>query len=461
MKICKRGLNSIYIRNVDADVVACAWMDDQYLGNLHEQSLYDIYHGERAEKLRARLFAGDYSKCWSEHCPFCRKDTTNEMLIDVDEVPEWPEELWLSYENTCNYNCPSCTVHCMMENNKERDLEKEYAFIEEQIRPLLPHLKFISANGLGEVFSSKSIMKILSEWKPIAPAEEITVLIETNGSLFNENNFKKIENLGQYNLKVSLTVMSFDEYTYQVLSGTKLPISNIENNLRYVKSLREKGIINHLELCTVVQERNFRTLPELTRRFIEEFGADEVRLRPYTPWGRFDTAMEWFSTINNHYHPYYSEYVEVMKHPIFKHPKVNDWSGGIESGLGEHPYLKDLKREKKKTELLMKMNVDRNLLEKNIKNKVGNSKVAIYGLGPVGKNLLEIIKNTNDIEYIIDNFYNECTYENYNVVDVKNIPSIEDVKIIVCILDDDKNILEGLSEQGVDIDNCFFIDKMF
>lgn len=39
----------------------------------------------------------------------------------------------------------------------------------------------------------------------------------------------------------------------------------------------------------------------------------------------------WFNDLRNPRHPYYKEYKKVMKHPIFNHPKVFDWSGGLDS----------------------------------------------------------------------------------------------------------------------------------
>ena len=182
-------------------------------------------------------------------------------------------------------------------------MQQRFDKIEEELKKVFPHVKEISANGQGELFASKRTLKMLSEWKPLAPAKECKVSLETNGSLFDEEHWKQIENLGQYNLSVSVTVMSFDEYTYQQLSGVRYPISRIENNLRFIKSLREKGIINYLELATVVQERNFRQLPDFTRRCIEEFGADEVRLRYFLPWGKYSADIEWFADVRNPYHP--------------------------------------------------------------------------------------------------------------------------------------------------------------
>ena len=76
---------------------------------------------------------------------------------------------------------------------------------------------------------------------------------------------------------MAITVLSFEEEIYRELSGTALPISNLIDNLHFVKSLREKGIINYFEIATVYQEKNFRELPEFARRCIEEFNVDCVR----------------------------------------------------------------------------------------------------------------------------------------------------------------------------------------
>ena len=67
-------------------------------------------------------------------------------------------------------------------------------------------------------------------------------MLETNGSLFDEEHWKQIENLGKYKLNVAITIMSFEESVYQHLSGVNYPIEKIENNLRYVKNFARKGL---------------------------------------------------------------------------------------------------------------------------------------------------------------------------------------------------------------------------
>lgn len=132
-------------------------------------------------------------------------------------------------------------------------------------------------------------------------------------------------------MRVAITVTSFDEYTYRLLSGTTLPVQQVIDNLHFVKSLREKGIVNHFEIATVVQERNFWQMPDFARRCVEEFGADTVRLRPYLMHWSGDYISDWFTDMRGAYHPYREEYRRIMQDPIFQNPKVFDWGGGRDS----------------------------------------------------------------------------------------------------------------------------------
>ena len=453
MKICERMIHSLQIYNSNGDVRLCGWRKTGYggtIGSLKDASLYEIWHGEAANKARAEVAAGDYSDCIIDSCPYLSQGSIEEHRIELDKIPEYPEHLWLAYDHNCNYACPVCD-----QNHNEGRLEDSYNMIYEKVKDVLPHLKFISANGLGELFVSKSMLKILSEWKPLAPKEECSVHLETNGSLFDEKHWKQIENLGQYHLGVAITVMSFDEKTYQICSGMKLPVSRIENSLAFVKKLRDQGIINYLELCTVVQERNFRTLPELTRRFIEEFGADVVRLRPFLPLGVQSPETEWFTDVRGAHHPYHKEYLEVMKDPIFKHPKVNDWSGGRDSQtpdlktyLANHgwpigrtdalpqctPVPLDAGKDKANYEVIKVFAVEEKMPAKLAKYFLLHriQKVAVYGLSFVAHAFLEALSKTDvEVERIIDKRLCGCPSHGLTISCVGDLPQDYTLPIIV------------------------------
>ena len=208
--------------------------------------------------------------------------------------------------------------------------------IENEVREALPYVKNFSANGLGEVFASEGMMKLISEWKP-ENIENAEFDLETNGSLFHEDNWEKIKNIGNAKLNVALTVHSFDEAAYQYLSGTKMKLGQVIQNLKFIRGLRKEGKIDYLEIATVMQERNFRTLPEFIARCLNEFGADKVRVRRFLPEKALDENIEWFFDIRNPLHPYHQEYLEVMKHPIFQDPRVFKWTGDHLSNRGEIP----------------------------------------------------------------------------------------------------------------------------
>lgn len=404
MKICGRGIQFLQIINNRGDVRICGWLQNggEVIGSLSEKSLYDIYHGERMNQIVTQLSSGDYSYCDIDACHLLANGQVDQQLVEMEALPEYPEALYLAFEQTCNYRCSCCSMHRVLENQIKNtvDIEKDYKMIEERIADVLPHLKLISANGLGELFASKHTMNILANWKPISPKEEITVQLETNGSLFNRKNWDKISNLGEYNLQVSVTVMSFDETTYQVLSGTSLPVENIKENLKFISELRQKGIINYFELATVYQDRNFRTLPQ----FVEEalkYKPDYIRLRAFAPWGNLDREIEWFSDVRGKYHPYHQEFLEIMKHPILKNPIVHDWSGGRESTVNNFPISEIRKWTQAKSDILRELIINDEFIGKIIE-MIGNKTVSVYGCGDVGKAVVHVLKSRVKINAILD-----------------------------------------------------------
>jgi len=399
MKICERGVNFIQIIDSYGNIRVCGWNTNNVIGSLLESDFYDIYHGESAQRVRKPLIEHTYIDCPIDNCPYLANGTIEEHLLEIDDIPEYPSGLFLAYEGNCNYNCTCCTSCENMRQGREKNWSDNYNEIYEKIKPILPYIKTISAHGRGELFASPHIMQVLSEWEPISPNEEISVDLETNGSLFNENNWKKIENLGKYNLSVNITVMSFDEDVYQYLSGTKMPISNLIDNLHFVKELRNQGVINYLELATVLQEQNFREMPEFTRRCIEEFGADCVRIRPIMPGGPLDKNIQWFMDVRNPYHPYYKEYKKVMENPIFKNPKVLLWSAGLDSEIGDIPW-KQSEKELRINSYINRMVQDEHFICElaSVLEKNDCDELSIYGMGRIGKLLIQLAINETEIE---------------------------------------------------------------
>lgn len=371
----------------------CPWTW-RFAGDASETTISEMRQGE-ARRMWEEWIANEgkgYCQFEDGLCPYYANGNLDNVMIEidsVDDIPEYPEQLWLGFESSCNYNCTCCCFH----NGGKECLPKEDAetldAIVEKLQEALPHVTTISGNGTAELFCSPRILKLLADWKPLAPPEKCSAMLETNGSLFTPKNWEKIKNLGNYKLSVCITIMSFQENTYQYLSGTQLPISVIEENLGFVRSLREQGVINYLELCTVVQERNFREMPEMARRCLDEFGADCFRFRPLFLGGIYDENIQWFMDVRNPKHPYFEEYQQMLKDPIFKDPRVFMWSGDFLSSRGEHPGI----AAKKKLWAIDCLINESDLLTDELKDK----KIAIYNMGIVGKMVASQYKDKTNI----------------------------------------------------------------
>lgn len=429
MRICGRALDYIQVMDAEGTVRICSWQyDGGIIGKLTENSMEEVYNSEEAKLIRQMHINNDYSNCDPNACPYVANNTVDEHSVDIDEIPHLPRALFLAYENVCNYHCVTCNIPECMERNRGQSLEEKYNRIDRELRKILPYVKSLGANGQGEFFVSKHIMRLMQEWAPEYPPEECVVGIETNGSLFDEKHWKQIDNLSRFNVCVAITVMSFEEEAYQKLSGTSLPASNIIDNLRFVKSLREAGVIKRLELATVYQEGNFRELPEFARRCVEEFGADYVRLRPYEPW--VDPGLdEWMRDVRNVDNPYHREFLQVMQDPIFRHPKVHDWGGGKESGLGREIYPKAMGQFRLMEKIL---SID-NFGEK-VKAYLDSEKVMIYAMTTAGRFLANLLSHEMNIPYLMDRSQSGRMYHHIPIMGITSFDSLDkDLPVIISL----------------------------
>lgn len=410
MKICKIGFERMEINDCMGKVQACCLIPTGYkLGNLLESSLKEIWHGEQSQTLRERLRDGGAASLCGANCPYIND------CVEVNEIPEWPIELSLSFESLCNYRCRGCVSHNSMETAKQMPREryaKNLDIIEARVRECLPHVKKLIASGSCEVFASPRTLRLLGEWRPIADPSEVSVFLITNGSLFNERNWSKIEDLGRYHLKVHVTVMSFRERTYQYLSGTKRPISDILANLRFISSLRRKGVIDDLGIGIVVSEMNFLELPDFIPRCLDEFGADSVVLEPFTSFRTGDPVLEWFYDPRNPLHPYHELYKDVLANPIFDRPDV--MFGGARNysnekalpGLGEASLMSSVSLISNCPDVAGK------IAEYMKQHKL--EQLAIYGIGTIGKLLVKLIDGKIKIDALYDK-YNTSSYMGHTV----------------------------------------------
>lgn len=406
VRVCNRGLNDIWINGYNGHVRMCGWTNF-FIGSLTENTIEEIWHGELAQKFRESMLDGSYRYCNHSKCPHCANNAMEELMTDY-VVPEYPEYCSLSYQLQCNYKCKFCRTDYYTPCECE---EENYKKIEAEVSKILPSLHTLASNGAGEFFCSDSIIKLIEE-NELNP--NMKILLETNGSLFNEKNWKRIEKLGKHNLQVAVTIHSFEEDTYQYLSGTKLPVQQVIDNLKFISRLRNENVINEFEIATVICERNFREMPEFVQKCLDEFSMDTIRLRFFEPYGVMDIATEWFYDVRNEYHPYHDEFERIMKHPVFDNPKVWRWQGETKSLQTENPYVLEKRSMQALSQFVTltdaQWRLQRFFQENNIQ------RVALYGASNIGNAYRKLFSDYGvNIDMIFDTYAEESFHGAYQI----------------------------------------------
>ena len=51
-----------------------------------------------------------YDYCNAEECPYMANGELEDHIIELDEIPDYPQELSLAYDSHCNYKCTCCVA---------------------------------------------------------------------------------------------------------------------------------------------------------------------------------------------------------------------------------------------------------------------------------------------------------------------------------------------------------------
>ena len=144
MRTCRKCFDYAYVF-VGGDVRICPW-NGIVIGNLLENTLEEIWNGEKVNEIRKAFCKGELLGCSERYCPDCINDMDT-LKIDPDEMLEslnnpkpLPEYISLAYDERCNHACPSCrSCFFVADNEYKNKLDK----ITENIEPYLKKVKHI------------------------------------------------------------------------------------------------------------------------------------------------------------------------------------------------------------------------------------------------------------------------------------------------------------------------------
>lgn len=411
MKYCYRPFEYLYLDHYNGDVYLCPWMEPNItaIGNLLEEDLDTIWHGEKAEALRETARNGSYAHCRIVACPRLQ----NQELPDEPEGTDaWkcsdsPQFINLAFDFVCNQSCPTCRNEVFV---PDEDYQNKVNKIVERILPHINKAKELSASGHGDPFASPYMMKILENLHP--ENKDFHLLLETNGVFFDEEHWHRIEHLQDCNTEIVVTTNSYTPAIYEAISRHG-NLDKLKKNQLFMRKLREEGKLSHTTNCMVVQERNFHEIPDFIRTSLNVYGFDNVVLKPVYNWGNLTEEEYWFKDVLNPLHPYHEQYKKIIEQPIVRdNPRVYNFGGEMDHepkpmpGKGTPEYQK-LAGYFEMFKAWLKRDDNRQTF-RDFVQKSGAQNVLIYGAGDVGQAVARMLAGNPHFHGYVDQFRQEC-----------------------------------------------------
>lgn len=247
-------------------VYACSYNRHIVVGNYPENSIRDIWFGEKLKKLQDHIehhdlnYGCQHCKYFIERSKFSGiKPLLFDKYADYKEY-RYPQVMEFELSNRCNLECIMCNGYAssMIRQNREKlpPLPDPYdeAF-SEQLREFIPHLKEAKFFG-GEPFLINVYYKIFDLIMEINPSVNIFVI--TNGTILTDK-VKGWLDRGDFNIAVSIDSIRKERYEYIRKHAS---FDEVMKNLDYFNDhAHSRG--KTISLSFTTQAENWDELPEV------------------------------------------------------------------------------------------------------------------------------------------------------------------------------------------------------
>lgn len=262
-KLCYAPFNNLYF-GLNGMVSACCYNRTYLLGTYPENSINEIWQGEKANDLRKFMEQNDLShgcdKC-GEQILSGNHEAVLASTYDyfATDDTNYPTRIDFELSNTCNFECIMCNggASSSIRKNIEKRPPIPNVYDEQfliQLDPYIKHLKYTKFLG-GEPFLIETYYAIWD--KIIAANPGCLINVQTNGSVLN-NRVKNILNKGIFTINVSIdSINKINSEKIRQRSNFDTIMANIEYFAEYCK---RNG--THLNFCFCPMQSNWQEVPE-------------------------------------------------------------------------------------------------------------------------------------------------------------------------------------------------------
>lgn len=263
--------------------LCCPGYGFNYLGNILNNNLEDLWYSNRAKLFRLSIINKTYAFCDRKTCPYLKKSNFLETDTRYNDIKVYdnPNEIYVSIDKRCNLHCTSCRscfYNPSEDDNNVRELAKKY-LLESKWLSKADRLCFA---GDGEVFFGKTYLELL-ESDEVKKRDSIEIL--TNGNLMTKEVLDKlVANHKKINIYISMDAASDETYSKIRLGGN---FKKLINNLEYLSKLKKENKINVVELNFVIQRDNFKEINDFIQ-IVKKLDFDGANFSIISNWGTYE-----------------------------------------------------------------------------------------------------------------------------------------------------------------------------
>ena len=330
--VCKRPFTSCEITAMGDVIVCCYDWLPVIIGNIRENTLEEIWNGEKANALRETILDGSYKYCNNQTCLYLLAGNAGELVSKEQfKLPtgNLPTKVLLSVDESCNLYCPSCRT------KKIGQLEGDYkevavSIIKNTLQQLLgkPHSQpiLIGFDGRGEVFNS-AIYRHIFETDPVFSNLDqwpfLRFRILTNGVMMTE----KIQN------KYSWMFNRLEAISISIDAGNKAAYDKVRLGGDWDLLLKNLDYLYQTQLHRdnfdwawqlVLQEDNFESIPDLiTFAYKYTKRLPHIIISPILNWGTFTEEEFKNKSVWNKESKKHKQLLKILSMPmVAKYPKI-------------------------------------------------------------------------------------------------------------------------------------------
>jgi len=252
------------------------------IGNIYQNSLQDIWLGETARTVRQSVTDSKFTYCsWN-----CSQLYNLPKKSNVTpNVQQFPVELKIDLDKSCNLSCPSCREHVIIDKSSMR-IQKQVEIYQEIKQWAVDNPTFlfdISPCTSGEIFASHSGLKFLESLVDF-PHKNLRLNITTNGTLLNKN--KNLVLALKNTIKnISVSIDAATPETYDVVRGGNW------NELLQGLNLFKEFVKLPINFKFVIQQANFKEIVQFAE-FAGNYNAT-IYFSSLLNWGHW--TIDWWS----------------------------------------------------------------------------------------------------------------------------------------------------------------------